>query len=252
MAIGGQSTFNMSGGEVFTTELDMSGRTTGTGFGIWNMTGGELNVGSNGIQKTSTKNVAYEINLGGGIVRASDARGFTSLLKMNLTGASGTNVTFDTQSATVTLSGVLSGAGGLTKVGTGTLTLSGANTYAGATRLVDGTVAFTQAYPGGDLELPAAVTGGTSAPLLTAPSFTFADGKGVRVTEADTLDIQTFGPMRKLVTSTTPITSAPSLTLVASDGTPFTDEKGIWRLFLTDGGRTLKFGPLLGTQILIR
>ena len=189
MAIAGRSTFNISGGEVFTTELDVSGRTSGTGFGIWNMTGGELNVGTNGIRKTSTKNVAYEINLGGGIVRASDAeRGFTSPLKMNLTGASGTNVTFDTQAATVTLSGVLSGVGGLTKAGTGTLTLSGANTYAGATRLVDGTVAFTQAYPGGDLELPAAATGGTSAPLLTAPSFAFAAGKGVRVTEADTLD----------------------------------------------------------------
>ena len=252
MAISGQSTFNMSGGEVFTTELNMSGRSNGTGYGIWNMTGGELNVGSNGIQKTTTKNVAYEINLGGGVVRASDARGFTSPLKMILTGASGTNVTFDTTNATVTLSGVLSGVGGLTKAGTGTLTLSGANTYAGATRLVDGTVAFTQAYPGGDLELPAGVTGGKSAPLLTAPSFAFAEGKGVRVTEADTLDSQAFGPMRKLVTSTAPMASVPSLSLVASDGTPFTDEKGIWRLFLTDGGRTLKFGPLLGTQILLR
>ena len=160
MAIAGQSTFNMSGGEVFTTELNMSGRTSGTGYGIWNMTGGELNIGTNGIKIASTKNPAYQINLGGGVVRASDAeRGFTSSLRMNLTGASGTNVTFDTQSATVTLSGVLSGVGGLTKAGTGTLTLSGANTYAGATRLVDGTVAFTQAYPGGDLELPAAATG---------------------------------------------------------------------------------------------
>jgi autotransporter-associated beta strand protein len=169
-----------------------------------------------------------------------------------LTGASGTNVTFDTQAAAVTLSGVLSGVGGLTKVGTGTLTLSGANTYTGATRLVNGTVAFTQAYPGGDLELSAAATGGTSAPLLTAPSFAFAEGKGVRVTEADTLDIHTFGPTRKLVTSTAPMASVPSLSLVASDGTPFTDEKCIWRLFLSDGGRTLRFGPLLGTQILIR
>ena len=252
MAIVGQSIFNMSGGEVFTTELNMSGRTSGTGYGIWNMTGGELNIGTNGIKISSTKNPTYQINLGGGIVRASDARGFSSSLRMNLTGASGTNVTFDTTNATVTLSGVLSGVGGLTKVGTGTLTLSGANTYAGATRLVDGTVAFTQAYPGGDLELPAGVTGGTSAPLLMAPSFAFAEGKGVRVTEADTLDSQAFGPMRKLVTSTTPMASVPSLSLVASDGTPFTDEKGIWRLFLTDGGRTLKFGPLLGTQILLR
>ena len=130
--------------------------------------------------------------------------------------------------------------------------LSGANTYEGATRLTGGTVAFTQAYPGGDLEMPAAAQGGTSAPLLTAPSFAFAEGKGVRITEADTLDQQTFGPMKTLVVSTAPITSLPSLALVASDGSQFTDEKGIWRLFLLDGGRTLKFGPVRGTQILVR
>ena len=252
MAIVGQSTFNMSGGEVFTTELNMSGRTSGTGYGIWNMTGGELNIGANGIRIASTKNPAYQINLGGGVVRASHANGFASPLRMNLTAASGTNVTFDTQAATVTLSGVLSGVGGLTKVGTGTLTLSGANTYAGATRLVDGTVAFTQAYPGGDLELPAAATGGTSAPLLTAPSFAFAAGKGVCVTEADTLDDSTFGPSKTLVSSTTPLAAAPTLSLVASDGTAFADEKGIWRLLLVDGGKTLKFGPVRGTQILIK
>ena len=253
MAIAGRSTFNMSGGEVFTTELNMCGRTSGTGYGIWNMTGGELNVGTNGIRKMSTKNVAYEINLGGGIVRASDAeRGFTSPLKMNLTGASGTNVTFDTQAATVTLSGVLSGVGGLTKAGTGTLTLSGANTYAGATRLVDGTVAFTQAYPGGDLELPAAATGGTSAPLLSAPSFAFAAGKGVRVTEADTLNATTFGPSKTLVSSTAPLAALPTLSLVASDGSAFADEHGIWRLLLVDGGKTLKFGPVRGTHILLK
>ena len=72
------------------------------------------------------------------------------------------------------------------------------------------------------------------------------------MTEADTLDASTFGPSKTLVSSTTPFAALPTLSFVASDGTPFTDEKGIWRLFLTDGGRTLKFGPLLGTQILIR
>ncbi|MBR1588762.1 MAG: autotransporter-associated beta strand repeat-containing protein [Kiritimatiellae bacterium] len=252
MAIVGQSTFNMSGGEVFTTELNMCGRTSGTGFGIWNMTGGELNIGSNGIRIASTKNPAYQLNLGGGVVRASDAKGFASPLRMNLTGASGTNVTFDTQASTVMLSGVLSGTGGLAKTGTGTLTLSGANTYAGATRLVDGTVAFTQAYPGGDLELPAAAPGGTSAPLLTAPGFAFASGKGVRVTEADTLDATTFGPMKTLVSSTTAISALPPLTLVSTDGTTLENADGQWRLLLMDGGKTLKFGPMRGTQILLK
>ena len=250
LATDGYGTFNLSGGEVFTDEVNLNGRPAGKGYGILNVTGGELNVGTNGIRKSST-NDRYEIHLGGGTIRASAATGFTCPLAIDLTGSHG-GVMFDTTNATVTLSGVLSGVGGLTKAGTGTLTLSGLNTYAGATRLVDGTVAFTQAYPGGDLELPAAVSGGKSAPLLTAPSLAFAEGKGVRITEADTLDSQTFGPMRKLVTSTTPMASVPSLSLVASDGTPFTDERGIWRLFLTDGGRTLKFGPLLGTKILLR
>ena len=252
MAIVGQSTFNMSGGEVFMTELNMSGRTSGTGYGVWNMTGGELNIGANGIRIASTKNPAYQINLGGGVVRASHANGFTSPLRMNLTAASGTNVTFDTQAATVTLSGVLSGAGGLTKAGTGTLALTGANTYTGSTRLVDGTVAFTQAYPGGDLELPAAATGGTSSPLLTAPGFAFAAGKGVRVTEADTLDASTFGQMKTIVSSTAPLSALPSLTLVATDGTTLANADGTWRLVLMDGGRTLKFGPMRGTQILLK
>ena len=117
---------------------------------------------------------------------------------------------------------------------------------------MDGTVAFTQAYPGGDLELPASATGGTSAPLLTAPSFAFAAGKGVRVTEADTLDASTFGPSKTLVSSTVPFAALPPLSLVASDGSAFTDEKGVWRLFLADGGKTLKFGPVRGTQFLLK
>ena len=44
----------------------------------------------------------------------------------------------------------------------------------------------------------------------------------------------------------------PELELVASDGTPVSNEKGIWRVFLTDGGRKLKFGPVVGTRILVK
>ena len=143
--------------------------------------------------------------------------------------------------------------GGFTKKGSGKLTLGGANTYAGATRLEGGTLALTDpnGYPGGDLEIAAAaVQGALAAPLLMANTLAFAEGKGVRVTEADTLDEATFGAMKTVATFTNPI-DLPSLTLVNADGTARTGNRQ-WNLFLADGGRTLKFGPLRGTQILLR
>ena len=117
---------------------------------------------------------------------------------------------------------------------------------------VGGTLEFTGAYPGGELEISSATQGGTAAPLLSAHPFAFASGKTkVRVTGADLLNEQTFGPSKTLVESTSPIAAAPTLELVASDGTPFTDD-GKWRVFLSDGGRKLKFGPMRGTQILVK
>ena len=48
--------------------------------------------------------------------------------------------TFDTNGNSVTLASTLSGTGGLTKIGSGTLTLSGSTTYAGATVVNAGTL----------------------------------------------------------------------------------------------------------------
>ena len=50
---------------------------------------------------------------------------------------------------------------------------------------------------------------------------------------------------------TTQITATPTLELVASDGTELPND-GKWRLILTDGGRKLKFGPMVGTRILVK
>ena len=145
--------------------------------------------------------------------------------------------------------------GGLTKRGAGTLTLTRANTYGGATRLEGGTLAFThaQGYPGGDLEIAAAAVQGQTlaAPLLTADTLAFSAGKGVRVTEADTLDDKTFGSLKTVATFTTPLAEKPSLTLVDGNGDEL-PPTGLWQLMLADGNRTLKFGALRGTQILIR
>ncbi|SFJ28740.1 autotransporter-associated beta strand repeat-containing protein [Sphingomonas sp. NFR04] len=46
--------------------------------------------------------------------------------------------TIDTTSANATLSGVISGEGGITKTGTGTLTLTGTNSYSGGTTVAEG------------------------------------------------------------------------------------------------------------------
>ena len=144
--------------------------------------------------------------------------------------------------------------GGLTKRGAGTLTMVNTNTYNGVTRLEGGKLVFShaQGYPGGDLEIAAAaVQGALAAPLLTAHTLAFREGKGVRVTEADTLDDKTYGPMKTVATFTTPLAAVPSLTLVDADGTEWTDNKQ-WSLQLVDGGKTLKFGPLRGTQVIFR
>jgi autotransporter-associated beta strand protein len=97
-----------------------------TGTGIYNLTGGILYLGSGGIITSG----GYQINLGGGTIDAQAS--WSSSLNITLTGINGP-VTFGPAGNTVTLSGVLSGSGGLTVAGSGTLELSGANTYTGTT-----------------------------------------------------------------------------------------------------------------------
>ena len=63
---------------------------------------------------------------------------FASALNATLVSNGTAAITFDTQAWGVTLSGNLTGDGGLNKTGTGTLTLSGNNTYAGPTRVLQG------------------------------------------------------------------------------------------------------------------
>ena len=80
--------------------------------------------------------------------------------QLNSIGSGG--ATFDTNGNNVTFATALGGTGGLTKAGTGTLTLSGANFYSGATTVNTGTLqlAVVAALPvGGAL----AINGGTFA-----------------------------------------------------------------------------------------
>ncbi len=169
MSLGWDSTnvnFDQSGGTANFLGINLNNGRNFTA--AYNMTGGRLNLGATGITNASNKS----INLGGGTVGAF--ANWSSAQPMTLTGTGG-NVTVNTLDSvdattarSITLTGVLSGTGGLTKAGAGTLTLSAANTYTGPTAVDAGklhlgtaSASTVSANPGGTIQPgtpPAAAT----------------------------------------------------------------------------------------------
>jgi len=148
----GSNTLNISGGTTTVKGLVVrnTAPTTGTSTNTFTMTGGTLYLGVNGISLSGTP-VVPTITLSGGtigaaIVGTAVTGNWSSSLAMTL-GTTNGNITFKTTDAvgttayTIGLSGVLSGAGGLTKAGVGTLNLTGANTFSGLALVNAGTLA---------------------------------------------------------------------------------------------------------------
>jgi autotransporter-associated beta strand protein len=138
-------TGNASGAFSGTSVIDMNNSSTQATFSSTvNLNGGTLTIGqviSNNNAGTAT------FNFNGGTLRAAAA----SANFVDLGGASQTAVVksggaiIDSNSFNVTIPQALidgAGGGGLTKNGTGTLTLSGANTYTGVTTVSTGTLAL--------------------------------------------------------------------------------------------------------------
>jgi T5SS/PEP-CTERM-associated repeat protein len=99
------------------------------------LTGGVLQVGAaSGLAAGSG---TANFNFGGGTLQVTSSL-FTSAI--NATLVSSTTSTIDTQSFNAALTGNFTGAGALTKIGSGTLALFGSNTYSGATTVSAGTL----------------------------------------------------------------------------------------------------------------
>ena len=107
------------------------------------LNGGTINIGTGGITSVSTTNTLVPtVVLSGGTIGTLvpltlNSAGWSSSLYMRLTNGS---PTIDTTNSVVTLSGILSGNGGLTKQGVGFLSLNGVNTYTNTTTVAAGTL----------------------------------------------------------------------------------------------------------------
>jgi autotransporter-associated beta strand protein len=135
-AVDGNGTFTQSGGTLNTGGIIVNLRNPG-GTGTFNLNGGITNVGAGGISTAGTPGTNSFLNLGGGTIRATAAFNTSHPAVITAT------TTIDTNGNAVTWSGVLSGAGGLTKQGAGVLTLSGNNDFGGAVQINGGTLAVS-------------------------------------------------------------------------------------------------------------
>ena len=155
---GGNGAYNLSGSGLLTVPTEYIGGLYG-GNGIFTQSGGTNNVsGILAVAQNANCVGTYVLNggllllsasgmtsglgtptfdFGGGTLGASAP--WSSSVDMDLTGTGGPG-TVDTSGGNIRLSGILSGSGGLTKIGAGTLTLSGSNSYSGGTTIVDGTL----------------------------------------------------------------------------------------------------------------
>ena len=152
----GVGTLTMSGTAEFRTTQMVVG--VGTGVGTVNFNGGTLKTSKlNGGAGTST----VHFN-GGTLLATADSPTFVSGLSTVDILAGGAFI--DTQTFTETASQIFSGSGTLTKLGSGTLNLTGDSTHTGLTKVSDGKLVVT--------------TRGTTA----AGAFSVANGKTLGIT----------------------------------------------------------------------
>ncbi|MDA3926805.1 MAG: autotransporter-associated beta strand repeat-containing protein [Kiritimatiellae bacterium] len=152
IATDGTGHFHQTGGEVYASRVMLNERTGANGFGTLTLEGGVLNIGltngilnieQNGIMADSGATYLVEYGGAGGIVRA--ITNFVAPAHATLYG-SGTNaITFDTQEWEIDQSGDLTGDGGFNKSGSGSLILSGDNTYTGVTQVLEGQLVISSA-----------------------------------------------------------------------------------------------------------
>jgi outer membrane autotransporter protein len=216
LTAGSISTIDTNGlGATFSGVLSGGGALAKAGAGTLVLSGlntyaGGTTIGAGVLQATNNSSVGTgAVTLEGSVFQAG-ANGLA--FANNFVFAGGTSNTIDTQAFSLTLSGAISGAGGLTKLGAGILTLSGANAYAGATLVNAGTL-----------------RAGAIGAFAPASAFTIASGS--------TLDLNSFNQTIGSLVGAGAVTLGAATLTTGGDGTSTTFSGGI-----TGAGGLIKTG----------
>jgi rhamnogalacturonan endolyase len=133
--------------EKFTLGFDA---TVTAGSATITVNGGTLYLGAGGIVKKGAAGLVTNLNFGSGTIGAKAA--WSTALPINL--PNGGNIAFKAANAAgepvdITLDGVLAGAGGFTKTGSGALNLTATNTFTGSVNLLEGSLRVSGALAAG-------------------------------------------------------------------------------------------------------
>jgi fibronectin-binding autotransporter adhesin len=203
--------------EVDSGTLTLSGNNTYTGTNI--LKGGKLIAGS--VETANPSGPLGEpanpgdqtISFQGGILGFSTVNGFDYSPRFDT--SPGQQYKIDTASANVTMTNALTSSGGtFTKFGSGSLTLSGANTYSGLTRVSAGKLVIAGTQGSGNISVDdgAALGVTENGTPLTPATLTLGTSFGATL-EANNVTNETAAPL-----ATPTLVSAGTLTVNANNG----------------------------------